>query len=68
MENEGRPFKWSDMLALQLKVNVTNAQNPPKDEQEKFYMFAYLLDVIYAQHQFPGMGWTWTPSENADLL
>ena len=28
-------------------------------------MFAKLLDVIYAQQQFPGMNWTWTPREIA---
>ena len=24
----------------------------------------YLLDAIYSQHYFLGMGWTWTPQEN----
>lgn len=51
------------MLALQLKVHVSNARNLPKDGQARFYMFVYLLDAICAQQQFPGMGWTWTPLE-----
>lgn len=58
--NDGRPFNWLDFLALQLKVHVTKAHNPPKDEKERFYMYAYLLDAIYAQHWFRSMGWTRT--------
>ena len=34
LESEGKPFNWSDMLALKLKVHVSNAQSPPKDWQE----------------------------------
>ena len=49
LENEGRLFNWSDVLALQLKVHVSYARSLPKDEQARFYMFAYLLDVICAQ-------------------
>ena len=52
------PFNWSDMLALQLELHVSNAQNPPMDGQARFYMSTYLLDVICAQKQFLGMGWT----------
>lgn len=55
--SEGRPFNWSDMLALQLKVHVSNAQSLPTSEQAKFYMSVYLLDAICNQLQFPGMGW-----------
>jgi len=58
--NDGRPFNWLDLLALQLRVHVTKAHNLPKDEKERFYTYAYLLDVIYAQHWFCSMGWTWT--------
>lgn len=38
LENEGSPFNWYDMLALQLKVHMSNAQGPPKDEQERLFM------------------------------
>ena len=59
--NDGKLLNWSDLLARQLKAHVAQVQNPPKDEQERFYMSAYLLDAICAQQQFPGMNWTWTP-------
>lgn len=64
LTNEGIPFHWSDMLALQLKIHVSNVYNLHKDEKARFFMSAYLLDEICAEQQFPGMGWTWIPSED----
>ena len=34
----GNPFNWLDLLAHQLKTNVTNTQNLPKDKKVRFYM------------------------------
>lgn len=50
-------------MAQQLKIHVTNAKNPPKGKQARFYMFDYLLEVICAQNSIPGMSWTWSPKE-----
>jgi len=46
--NDGSPFNSLDLLALQLKFHLTNAQSLPNDEQVIFYMSMYLLDAIYA--------------------
>ena len=64
LENEGRPFNLSTMLALQLKLHMSNSQSPPKDEKARFFMSTYLLDAICAQQQFPSMGWKCTPSDD----
>ena len=48
LASEGKPFNWSDVLALELKVHVSNARSPPKDQQARFFMSSYLLDAIYA--------------------
>jgi len=64
LENEGIPLNLSYMLALQLQMHVSNAQILPKDEQERLFMSAYLLDAMCSQHQFPGIGWTWTSSDD----
>jgi len=47
--SDGKPCNWSNLLAHQLKIHVTNAWNLPKNEQARFYMSAYLLDEIYTQ-------------------
>lgn len=57
------PFNWSYLKAHQLKIHVTNAQNPPKDQKTRFYIYAYLSDAICAQQYFPRMSWTWTSKE-----
>ena len=49
--NEGKPFKWSNLLSDQLRVHVKKYHNPPKGEQAHFYMYLYLLDAICAQNQ-----------------
>ena len=38
LENEERNFNFLDMLALELKVHVSNARNLSKDGQARFYM------------------------------
>ena len=32
LENKGKPFNQSNTLAFQLKVHLSNAQSPPKDQ------------------------------------
>jgi len=52
---EGKPFNWSDLLAQQLWIHVSNPLSSPKGIHAKFYMFSYLLYAIYAQNAILGM-------------
>lgn len=58
--SEGGPLNWFDMLALRLKEQVIEVWHPPKGQQAKLFMSAYIFDAVYA---FPDLGWPWTPSE-----
>jgi len=51
------------MLDHQLKDKVARAQQPPKGMQAEIYMFAYNLDAVYAQQEFPSLKWAWSPTE-----
>lgn len=64
LASEGKPFNQSNMLALQLKFHVSNAQNPPNAQQEILFMSSYLLHAVYTHQQFLGMGWAWTHLDN----
>lgn len=59
--NEGRPFNWFEMLALQVKEQVIKYSHPHKGQQVKLFMSSYIINEICAGQQFPGLGLEWTP-------
>ena len=63
LSREGKPCNWSNILAHQLKEQVTKARQSPNGMHENIYMSTYILDAICAQHEFPGLDWTWSPTE-----
>ena len=63
--SEGKACNWSDMLAHQLKEQVTRARQSPKGMQAEIYVYAYILDAICAWQEFPRLKWAWTQAETA---
>ena len=49
LAREGKACNWSDMLAHQLKEQVTRNRQPPKGMQAEIYMSTYILDAVCAQ-------------------
>jgi len=60
---EGKPCKWSGILAHQLKEQVTKARQSPMDLHADIYMSTYILDAVCARHEFPALEWAWSPAE-----
>lgn len=60
----GKIFNWEDILSFELQRHVRiEKESLRTNEAPKFYMFAFLLDGIYARYAFPGMYWNWTPQK-----
>ena len=63
LDREGIPCNWSDILAHQLKEQVTKAQQSPKGMHAEIYMSTYILDAVCARHDFPSLEWAWSLAE-----
>ena len=46
---------------LNMKAVVEVAKHSDINRKSHFFMSAYLMDILCAQHSFPKMKWSWNP-------
>ena len=57
----GKIFNWENILSTNLLQALEKAIQKHDAKGAPFYFVGYLLDVLYASNQFPGLNWAWTP-------
>ena len=55
----GHVFNWAYIFSVNLKAAMTLVKDSQATNKPKFYMYAYLFDIICSSFTFPLMKWHW---------
>ena len=56
----GKSFNWAQILSVVLRYFISQAQKTKSSKKPKFYLSAYVSDIIFSSFAFPTMNWKWT--------
>lgn len=59
----GSIFNWGVILSFNLNLVVKRIKESKATPHQKFFMYSYLINVIYARNEFVGMNWKWSTDQ-----
>ena len=57
----GIVFNWENILSANLLLALKKAIQMQDAKVTLIYFLGFLLDVLCASNQYPGLKWAWTP-------
>ena len=53
-------FSWAQILSMVLMDFISQEEKTKSSKKPKFYLFAYVIDIIFSSFSFATMNWNWT--------